>query len=131
MGQHPSWIVLKLLSSVLLVDYSKKLLLLVLLFSSKNCWWKLKIPQVLCSGIFVFTKVDSFIVPPSSISINFIIYVFAVHMKLPCLKPEKTYFPVSQQEFTHSPPFLLFAYICCICSGNRYGIAVYMENDKV
>lgn len=52
-------------------------------------------------------------------------------MKLPCLKPEKTYFPVSQQEFTHSPPFLLFAYICCICSGNRYGIAVYMENDKV
>lgn len=46
----------------------KKLLLLILLFSSKNCWWKVKIPQVngcYVQGFLFFTKVDSFILPPT------------------------------------------------------------------
>ena len=43
LGQQLSWVVFKLLPSVLLVDYSKKLWLLILLFSSKNCWWEAKI----------------------------------------------------------------------------------------
>lgn len=128
LGQHLSWIVLKLLSVVLLVDYTKKLLLLILLFSSNNCWWKVKIPQVLCSGISVFTKVDSFILPPSSISVNCIICILVMHMKFAYLKPGKTYFPKFHSK--NSPLFLLFTYIWCICSGNKYSIAVCMANDR-
>lgn len=103
LGWHILWIVFKLLSSVLLVDYTKKSLLLILLFSSKICRWKLKIPQVLCCGISVSAKVNTFTLPPSSISVNCIICILVVHMKFAYLKPGKTYFQRWIYTFTSVP----------------------------